>query len=488
MTTSSPHRLDWADIQGNVLRGYNLPVARHCFYRVTEAVHARELIASLIAEVTTAEDQRSDGGKWSEGTKPHSTLNVAFTYSGLAALGVPEPALFAFPPEFRVGMRGRTRVLIDRGPSAFENWDQLWREEAVHVVLMLYAPNTRALGERYDALKERIIDRGGLTLAGLQDCAMRLIDGRMQEHFGYIDGFGNPDVAGAPGKTRPGRGKVTSDGTWEPVAPGGFLLGSEDEAGETVPTPQPSLMFRNGTFMVYRKLHQNVATFRRFIRDESNRLGIAPELLAAKMVGRWPDGTPIELSPERPDPEIVNDPNQNTNFMYGNDPQGARCPLGAHIRRANPRDSLGFGGVLVNPRRIIRRGIPYGAYTPPNAVGDDRAEHGLIFIAFNASISQQFEFVQQQWMNYGNDFNQGNDKDPLVGNHLERDKLLIPGNASQHGAHRTHVCVGLPMFVETRGGDYFFMPSLAGLGVICNAPSLAVSHAASANAAAPVRF
>ena len=99
MTTT--HRLDWADIQGNILRGYNLAVARHCFYRVTNATRARELLASLLPEVTTAEDERQDGAKWSDGSKPHSTLNIAMTYAGLAALGVPEPALFAFPPEFR---------------------------------------------------------------------------------------------------------------------------------------------------------------------------------------------------------------------------------------------------------------------------------------------------------------------------------------------------------------------------------------------------
>ena len=486
MTTA--HRLDCADIQGNILRGYSLAVARHCFYRVTNATRARGLLASLLPEVTTAEDERKDGAKWSDGSKPHSTLNIAMTYAGLAALGVPEPALFAFPPEFRVGMRARAKVLVDRGPSAPENWDALWREDPVHLVLLINAPNQRALNERYDALRARIDESDSVTLAGIQDAAMRLIDGRMQEHFGFIDGFGNPDVAGAPGLTRPGRGKLLPNGKWSPLAPGEFLLGSRNEAGETAPTPQPSLLFRNGTFMVYRKLHQNVATFRRYLRDEGERLGISPDFLGAKMVGRWPDGTPLELSPHHPDPEIVEDPNRNTDFVYANDLQGARCPMGAHIRRANPRDALGFGGLLVNRRRIIRRGIPYGAYTPPNAVGDDGTEHGLIFIAFNASISQQFEFVQQQWMNYGNDFNQGNDKDPLVGNHIERDKLLIPGDASSPAQHPTRLCVGLPTFVETRGGDYFFMPSLAGLGVICGPGSLVTSVVAAPGAAAPSRF
>jgi deferrochelatase/peroxidase EfeB len=187
------------------------------------------------------------------------------------------------------------------------------------------------------------------------------------------------------------------------------------------------------------------------------------EVVAAKLIGRWTDGASLVRN-SQPSPVPPPDPprQQDNEFLLGEeDPTALACPLGAHIRRANPRDALGFGGLLVNRRRIIRRGIPYGAYTPPNAVGDDGSEHGLIFIAFNASISQQFEFVQQQWMNYGNDFNQGNDKDPLVGNHIERDKLLIPGDASSPAQHPTRPCVGLPTFVETRGGDYFFMPSLA---------------------------
>ena len=210
MTTT--HRLDWADIQGNILRGYSLAVARHCFYRVTNATRARELLASLLPEVTTAEDERQDGAKWSDGSKPHSTLNIAMTYAGLAALGVPEPALFAFPPEFRVGMRARAKVLVDRGPSAPENWDALWREDPVHLVLLINAPNQRTLNERYDVLRARIDESDSVTLAGIQDAAMRLVDGRMQEHFGFIDGFGNPDVDGAPGRTRPGRGKLLPTG------------------------------------------------------------------------------------------------------------------------------------------------------------------------------------------------------------------------------------------------------------------------------------
>jgi deferrochelatase/peroxidase EfeB len=142
------------------------------------------------------------------------------------------------------------------------------------------------------------------------------------------------------------------------LATGEFLLGYADESGELPVAPIPHLLARNGTFMVYRKMHQNVATFRKFLEDQGRLYPGGKEKLASKFIGRWRDGTPVELSPEHPDPALVADDNRNTNFTYGNDLQGLRCPIGAHIRRANPRDAFGLNGELVNRRRIMRRALP----------------------------------------------------------------------------------------------------------------------------------
>jgi deferrochelatase/peroxidase EfeB len=203
----------------------------------------------------------------------------------------------------------------------------------------------------------------------------------------------------------------------EALATGEFLLGYADEAGELPVAPIPHLLGRNGTFMVYRKLHQNVATFRNYLDEKGDLYSGGKEKLAAKFVGRWRDGTPIELSPDEPNPSIVADKNRNTDFTYGGDPAGVRCPIGAHLRRVHPRDAFGFNGELVNRRRIMRRGLPYGEYVPEDQPVRDEDERGIIFMALNASIFRQFEFVQQQWIQYGNDSHQGNDKDLLVGNH-----------------------------------------------------------------------
>jgi len=226
----------------------------------------------------------------------------------------------------------------------------------------------------------------------------------------------------------------------------------------------PHLLGSNGTFMVYRKLHENVATFRAYLEEHGAHYAGGKEKLAAKFVGRWRDGTPVELSPDRPDPALVADPNRSTDFRYGGDGDGARCPLGAHIRRAHPRDAFGFDGKLVNRRRITRRGLPYGTYTPADQPARDEDEHGVIFMVLNASIFRQFEFVHQQWIEYGNDARQGSDKDLMLGNHGGHGKSMIQGSTDPQNP--PFLCARLPNFVELRGGDYFFIPSMTALRLI----------------------
>jgi deferrochelatase/peroxidase EfeB len=161
---------------------------------------------------------------------------------------------------------------------------------------------------------------------------------------------------------------------------------------------------------------------------------------------------------------LQQDPNRSTNFTYGADPAGTRCPIGAHIRRVHPRDAFGFNGRLINRRRITRRGLPYGRFVAEGQPASDAEDRGVIFMALNASISRQFEFVQQQWIEYGNDSHLGNDKDILMGNHGGRGRFVLQGDASP--ANPPLICSSLPNFVELRGGDYFFLPSITALGMI----------------------
>jgi Dyp-type peroxidase family len=395
-----------------------------------------------------------------------STVNLAFTFKGLVHLELPLGSLLSFPLEFQQGMKARGDILFDTGVNSPAHWDPVWQEDRVHAWLAVNARTADALEERCAAMQKLIAETGGAKVLQAQDaCAIYVKEKpSSQEHFGYTDGFGNPDFKGAERDCVPGQGKLTSDGQWEALATGEFLLGYADEAGELPVAPIPHLLGRNGTFLVYRKLHQNVGAFREYLDEKGKLYGGGKEKLAAKFVGRWRDGTPLEGSPNEPNPALVADKNRNTDFTYGGDPTGARCPIGAHIRRTHPRDASGFNGGLVNRRRIMRRGLTYGEYVPEGQPVRDQDERGVIFMALNASIFRQFEFVQQQWIEYGNDSHLGNDKDALVGNHDGTGKFMVQGTTDPKNP--PFLCGGLPSFVELRGGDYFFIPSLTALAMI----------------------
>ncbi|HSY69065.1 MAG TPA: hypothetical protein VK813_10515, partial [Edaphobacter sp.] len=443
-------RLNATDIQGFVLRGYNLPVARYLFLHFEDATKARSLVGRLLHKVTT-------GQHWDNG-KPLSTLNIAFTHLGLVALDLPDATLLTFPVEFQQGMKKRAAILGDTGANSPEHWDECWRTDRVHAWVGINAQSPEALDAECAEVMAFVEETGGATWLASQDAAASVIDGKpnTREHFGFTDGFGNPDYLGVERSSQPGQGKLMPNGSWAPLATGELLLGYADEAGELPVAPVPHLLASNGTFMVYRKLHQNLATFRAYLDQHAALYTGGKEKLAAKFIGRWRDGTPIELSPDSPDPSIAQDPNRSTNFTFGGDPEGTRCPVGAHVRRVHPRDAFGFDSKLIDRRRITRRGLPYGRFAAEGEPASDQEERGVIFMALNASISRQFEFVQQQWIEYGNDAHLGNDKDMLMGNHGGEGRFVVQGDTSS--TNPPFVCGGLPNFVELRGGDYFFLP------------------------------
>jgi Dyp-type peroxidase family len=453
-------KLNLFDIQGFVARGYNFPCACYLLAEIPDYKAGREFVGRVTGQVTSAE-------RWEQG-KPPSTLNIGFTWTGFRKLGLPDATLLSFPDEFYQGMSSRNRILGDVGRNDPANWDPVWKED-IHIWLAIYAQTADELAKRSDEMGRLMQETGGARLLYTQQASAIYIDGKptSKEHFGYTDGFGNPDYEGVERDTVPGQGKLMPDGKWAPLATGEFILGYPDEARELPDCPVPYLLGINGTYMAYRKLHENVASFRKYLDEKGKQYPGGREKLAAKFVGRWLDGTPLELSPDHPDPDLVRDPSRNTNFTYGHDPDGARCPLGSHIRRANPRDAFGFNGELINRRRIMRRGLPYGEYTPADQPARDEDEHGIIFIALGASLYRQFEFMQQQWIEYGNDARIGNDKDPLAAYHSAgSDKFVVQGTSDPRNA--PFVCGGLPNFVETRGGQYFFLPSLTALRLIAD--------------------
>jgi Dyp-type peroxidase family len=436
--------MDLPKIQGFVVRGYRLPWAAYLVLRVDERASAQHWVARIGPDVLTA-------APWS--SKPEAGVNVAFTHAGLEALGVPGEVLAQFPHEFRDGMASRAHLLGDTGESAPEHWERPFGTDEVHALVMISAQDEATLRQH-----EAVVRAGltGLSVVGLQ-VGSALAGGT--EHFGYADGFAQPEIEGVPDGRSPGGGAPAENGGWRPIRSGEFVLGYPDEQ-DAIPAAPPDPLSANGSYLVYRKLQQDVVGFRSLLKAAALHYPDGEAALSAKVVGRWKDGTPLASSPDRNAPALAADPARNNDFDYGDDPDGLRCPVGAHVRRANPRRSLPFEGLLVNRHRMVRRGIPYGAPLPEGAV-EDGQDRGVVFMCLQASIARQFEFVQGQWLNGGNALGLGDDQDVLLGaqeGHAPL-KMTVPG---------TPPCFVGPLkrVVTVRGGEYFFVPGVNGLSYL----------------------
>ena len=452
-------RMDLGDIQGDILRAYgnDYDCTTYAFVRIeSPPEQGRAWFAGLLDHVTTA-------APWPEGEKPQTTLNVAVTAAGLRALGVSDAVVGSFSREFREGMASRKALLGDVGPSDPDTWEEGLGGDA-HVLLTINAKQTsdhqRALGKMRDAMDAA----GGVRIVYQQDT--ELLEGS-REHFGYADGFAQPAIEGSSDDKARGGGIPLPKGGWRPLAPGEFILGYPDEDTRVdrkrrLPRAPADPLGRSGTYMVWRKLHQNVALWRRVMTEAAKLYeGGDEHALSAKVVGRWANGAPLVTFPDAPPSEYDPKTPGANDFRYDADLEGMRCPVGAHIRRANPRDALGFWGHLSFRHRMIRRGMPYGEVLPEGVTEDDGADRGLVFVSFQASISRQFEGVQVQWLNAGNIFGLGHDKDFLLGDPQGTGKMTIQGRPPFFLSPQE-------VFVRTCGGEYLFVPGITALSALAD--------------------
>ncbi|MFS4438325.1 cytochrome P450 [Paracoccaceae bacterium GXU_MW_L88] len=392
-------------------------------------------------------------------------LQLAFSWRGLLKMNLgnnPEGDHgYGFSHAFREGMASATRqrILGDRDGSAPDAWH--WGQEGdVDLVVMIYAAEEAERDALYDEVLETA-ERHGCTR--VSDVFMNLSKTKPHvEPFGFADGISQPVIRGTPRSFRnPHPDHVISAGE--------VLCGYPDDRGITSPSPavlrnsDPQMILpqypgeefgylsdfgRNGAYLVIRELWQHADAFHGYCKTQAARLNakharrdITQDWVAAKIVGRWQNGSSLLRHPYKPGDERDND------FRFGNeDPQGLRCPLGAHIRRANPRDSLGVDRDaqvgLSNRHRILRVGRNY----------QRGEEEGLMFMCLNADLERQFEFIQQTWMNNSGFHGVKNEHDPLVANNSAENQYVIP--TRQGGM----VLNGFKPFVTTRGGGYFFMP------------------------------
>src|SRR5438105_9631223 len=365
--------LEFDDIQHLLLTRTPAITGRYEFLTFDDPAGGRAWLSELlpVVESAAAAQASMDSSKrW---------VTLAFTWNGLRALGVPEESLATFPEEFRQGMAARAEVLGDTGANHPDHWVGGLASPDLHAIVILFA---RDVAERERCVREhqqyaaRFPDVTALSTLDLEATPPL---GYAHEHFGYRDRLTTPAIEGI--------GDVSTPGSGAPLKAGEFLLGYPDESGVTPGLPQPEVLTRNGSFLAYRRFQQHVGAFRDFLR-QNGKTPEEQELIAAKLMGRWRSGAPLVLAPDKDDPALGADMQRNNNFNYKEmDPHGYAVPLGAHIRRMNPRDTA----ANMNRRQTIRRG---GTYGPPLPEGmpEDGVERGIAAFIGCASLVRQFEF------------------------------------------------------------------------------------------------
>jgi len=489
---------DLRDIQGLILSGYGKkPAARYAIFQIVNGEDARRWLGRVL-----------DGIQYGafRGTRRREPpflgdlcFNVAFTYQGFRELGLDETALSGFALPYQEGMceASRARRLGDDGESSPAHWRWGRPEQPVHGLLAVFAGEGDADPEDWVRIQEfidaQLCRAHGTRVITVLDTVASNLTCR-KEHFGFRDGIANPRISGLP-----------RNRTDDLIAAGEVLLGQKNEYGlapfspEVLASADPKGILpaadgraerhdfgKNGSYLVFRQLSQDVQGFWNYIDEMRKTVPDAPpgragrEWLAAKFVGRWPNGTPLSRFPNEPGPAVEK---ELDSFVYGlnHDSFGERCPIGAHIRRSNPRDTAlpvphdpELSGDpqhesvraerlrLTNRHRLLRRGRAYG---PP--VDEDYdidalrthaspVERGLHFLCFNANLSRQFEFVQSNWVQNPAFAGLSSDPDPLLG--ADREEPFRASDFTLQGCPARRVRK-LPRVVETRGGAYFFMPS-----------------------------
>lgn len=465
---------DLDDIQGFIVRGYNLPQVRHFVLTIGNPAAAGQFLGELTSgngalSITSATP-------WPNGEKPLYALNLGITATGLEALRLPGPNADASKKvafnrgnfqSFLGGAVGAAGRIGDTGENAPSNWLPKLKAEnadAVHLLISLYTTGNDNR-EKYSTIL-RTMFAEVIPASGERDRDVLEFDVDVlpdsKIHFGYTDNISNPiiDAEHLP-PLRPLQLPYVP--AWQ------FVL--REGAMTSYNMPAPLQFSQNASFSAFRILEQNVDAFDAFLKKQGG--SEAQEFLAAKMCGRWRNGNPLVATPDKPGDEKL-PPEQLRDFLYNqvegsaNEPDsvGVPCPFSSHTRRANARGGPGVTGVHNTPEgrtahRIMRRANPYG---PEHLGKPDGQSRGLAGHFIGASLFNQFEFLMSQWVNSGTFA--GNRKaglDPLLANISGEETFTYWKKDETTGKNVPVTVEGLTQFVTTKGGVYVMLPSLTSL-------------------------
>jgi Dyp-type peroxidase family len=451
------------EIQGNILAGFKNEYITFVFLELSgEAPRARAWLADVIPDVATTTEvkifneyfrlARHSGA----GDPEASWMNLALTHSGLRALGVDGAELDQLPAEFQQGMRARAEQIGDTGDDAPANWPHCLGSASIHALLIVADDDPARRNTKVSEFLQRARSRGARCI--FREDGLRRERKREFEHFGYRDGISQPAIEGFTESARPGQAFVQ---------PGEFVLGYPGASSGTsvhdLLNPQP-MWLKNGSFLVFRRLRQNVRGFNEFVDKTAEQTKLSSVLLRAKLVGRYPSGAPlVGARQNQEDPGLVQpallETDKINDFTYKRDPDGTDVPRAAHIRKANPRVRR-LAGEDVRRRRILRRGIPYGREfrsdrRAESAYGDE-TDRGMCFVCYQRSIADQFEHIQREWMNTDSHPHENDGIDPLA--------TQVPGSryCAIPGAAGSPIQLG-DVWVTTTAGEYFFAPSITAM-------------------------
>jgi Dyp-type peroxidase family len=472
--------LDLDDIQGDIPIGLQKDFEDFIFFKILDKeafkLALRRDLSGRITSARRAQQRELAIARHKRlgqaGRVPMPGLNLGLTKDGLTELLGPRRP--SFDPSFERGADHPDTIAALHDPSRLD-WLKEFRGDRIDGVFLVTAHNRALLTFHRNQLLGFL--GGSIKIVYSEIGNRRPGQQRRNEHFGFRDGVSQPGILGLtpsgwPGTT-PDQRLPGQDLLW----PGEFFLGYPGQdphdmrkPGAIAPLPAP--WARNGSYMVFRRLQQRVPEFNDFVRSQAARFGMYPELLAARMVGRWKSGAPMELAPMRDDPRLGGDDKRNNDFEFAEDRFQRKCPYAAHIRKVYPRDDV--NEAEAQRHRIIRQGIPFG---PEVAVGEATTRHsrGLMFVCYQTSIERQFEYIQRQANNPA--FVTGKRRpggevvtpgfDPIIGH--------APGNGLREmdepypnypaGNRRTTLEMS-KQFVELTAAAYFFMPSITALRTV----------------------
>jgi len=462
--------LDLDEIQGDVLLGLQKFFERFLFFEIADVSAFKSALgtelASQVTSTTTVQVREAQlqnlASQGIADVLPNVGLNLGFTQSGIQKLVAGANLNDA---SFAVGGAAQAGALGDPiNEQVPANWLPAFVTGNIDGIFLI----TGGTQDAVNGEANEVLGILGAAVSVLYDetGSVRPDSERGHEHFGWQDGISQPGVTGL---TTPLPGQRLLD-------PGRFVFGYPGQPGGATAPPLPWMA--NGSFMVFRRLVQLVPEFNQFLASQANSLGMDPALLGARLVGRWKSGAPLALAPVQDNQAIAADPQQNNNFDFSDD-QGERvCPFGAHIRKTNPRQDLTPQESSVDTRRIIRAGIPFGPEVSADeqASGTTQQRRGLMFVCYQTSIANQFEFLQISWANnpgfvFGKTHPDGSAVavgwDPIIGQNStpgQNRARTTDEPVSNYPSGDVRSTLQEPQdFVITTGGAYFFMPSISAM-------------------------